>query len=574
MSTAFSTGLSNVLPAPRFNDDDDDDDHSQKSHHTLSKRFSAPPYLHRHSWKPSTPQDFADGGAYPECHTAQYPLDLGRKKAKSSKTLSLTVDGSGQVKYDAIAKQNRGEHAHLIQSSFQDVLPLSKRSDGASTDLDRPSESAVADTTQKTKEALEKIVGNKIKAAHSKDVGGKANAAQYVRYTPNEGTQRVVQIRDAVEDPLEPPRFKHKKVPRGPPSPPPPILRSPPRKATAAEQKEWMIPPCISNWKNNKGYTIPLDKRLAADGRGLQDVQINDNFAKFSEALFIGERHARDEVRQRNVMQQRLAEKEKLGKEESLRQLAQKAREERSGGVSGGGRSSMPNLAAYGSDSDASASASGSDSDGDDGDNDKVRDDHALRQREQMRREKRTEREREMRISHMGHEQRAKQMSREQNRDVSEKVALGLAKPSMSKEAMFDSRLYNKESLNPSFGDDEAYNLYDKPLFHGSSAAAAIYKHRNQDGDDEIVGGGTEDGVNKALDNDRFGLGATTKGFEGADLQQPREGPVEFEKDVDPFGVDQFLNEAIQGNNESSKRGLDEAPADSRKRQKARDDHL
>lgn len=78
---------------------------------------------------------------------------------------------------------------------------------------------------------------------------------------------------EVVEDPLEPPRFKGKKVPRGPPSPPPPVLRSPPRKVTAQEQKEWMIPPCVSNWKNNKGYTIPLDKRLAADGRGLQDVR-------------------------------------------------------------------------------------------------------------------------------------------------------------------------------------------------------------------------------------------------------------------------------------------------------------
>ena len=36
------------------------------------------------------------------------------------------------------------------------------------------------------------------------------------------------------------------------------------------EQQEWKIPPCISNWKNARGYTIPLDKRLAADGRGLQ----------------------------------------------------------------------------------------------------------------------------------------------------------------------------------------------------------------------------------------------------------------------------------------------------------------
>ena len=31
----------------------------------------------------------------------------------------------------------------------------------------------------------------------------------------------------------------------------------------------------ILNWKNNKGFTIPLDKRLAADGRGLQDVCSN-----------------------------------------------------------------------------------------------------------------------------------------------------------------------------------------------------------------------------------------------------------------------------------------------------------
>ena len=39
-----------------------------------------------------------------------------------------------------------------------------------------------------------------------------------------------------------------------------------------------------------KGYTIPLDKRLAADGRGLQGVHINENFAKFAEALYIADR--------------------------------------------------------------------------------------------------------------------------------------------------------------------------------------------------------------------------------------------------------------------------------------------
>jgi SNW domain-containing protein 1 len=44
----------------------------------------------------------------------------------------------------------------------------------------------------------------------------------------------------------------------------------------------------------------------------------------------------------------------------------------------------------------------------------------------------------------------------EQNRDISEKIALGLAKPTMSKESMFDARLFNQsEGLDSGFKDDE-----------------------------------------------------------------------------------------------------------------------
>ena len=39
-----------------------------------------------------------------------------------------------------------------------------------------------------------------------------------------------------------------------------------------------------------QGYTIPLDKRLASDGRGLQDHTINDNFAKLAQALYTADR--------------------------------------------------------------------------------------------------------------------------------------------------------------------------------------------------------------------------------------------------------------------------------------------
>ncbi|KAK0483999.1 SKIP/SNW domain-containing protein [Armillaria novae-zelandiae] len=564
--------LAALLPKPVYDtvvSDDEEDvvrpSASSQSQQVISTRIPVPPYGQRQGWKPTRPEDYGDGGAYPECHVAQYPLEMGRKKASSGNTLALQVDSEGNVRYDAIAHQGQRPDKR-IQSQFKDLVPLLHRKDLEDSDrtMDRPSEEEVQATADKTRAALEKLVNGKIKAAQPKNVPDSQGKTSFIRYTPGQQNgdglkQRIIKMSEIVEDPLEPPRFKHKKIPRGPPSPPPPVLRSPPRKATAAEQKEWMIPPCISNWKNNKGFTIPLDKRLAADGRGLQDIHINDNFAKFSEALFVADRHAREEVRQRSLMQQKLMQKEKASKEENLRMLAQRAREER-GGVAPkptaqGQAAIKASLANYGSDSD-------SDSDS----NDSAEDEDARRIRDEMRQEKRREREREMRMNNMGAEQRAKQLARQQNRDISEKVALGLAKPTLSKESMLDSRLFNQESLSGSFADDDAYNLYDKPLFHGSTAAAAIYKARGNiaEGNDDSFGGGTDEGIGKALDNDRFDLGQVQVGFEGANEQEVREGPVQFEKDTgDVFGLNQFLDEAKTG----KKRGLDTAAGGSRKRQ-------
>ena len=196
-------------------------------------------------------------------------------------TLALQVDSEGNVRYDAIAHQGQ-RSGKIIQSQFKDLVPIAHRKDLTDEQraMERPSEEEVQATAEKTRAALEQLVTGKIKAAQPKNIPDAQGKTSFIRYTPgqqnggNNGSlkQRIIKMSEVVEDPLEPPRFKHKKIPRGPPSPPPPVLRSPPRKATAAEQKEWMIPPCISNWKNNKGFTIPLDKRLAADGRGLQDV--------------------------------------------------------------------------------------------------------------------------------------------------------------------------------------------------------------------------------------------------------------------------------------------------------------
>ena len=331
-------------------------------------------------------------------------------------------------------------------------------------------------------------------------------------------------------------------------------------------------------------------------------IHINDRFASFSESLYVADRHARDEVRQRAQLQQRIAEKQKEEKEEHLRSLAQRARDERSGiaapSTSAGASrvSGAPGQAAVGYDTDdeeddgrggavasrrgatptGSAANAGGATDEEESDGETPEDRKAAQERAAMRRERAQERERELRMSNMGTEQRARVLARAQNRDISEKVALGLAKPTMSKESMVDSRLFNQEQLSHGFGDDESYNLYDRPLFSGASAAAAIYKRTSGNGDDDDDAGlaGTAEGIEGSMKNDRFNLGQGK--FSGSELQSVRDGPVQFEKDVpttatiaDPFGVNAFLDEAKRA--APKKHGLDTRGEEGRASKRQRD---
>merc|ERR1711972_1038000 len=110
---------------------------------------------------------------------------------------------------------------------------------------------------------------------------------------------------------------------------PVPVMHSPPNTSDSKNTSNWKIPPAVSNWKNPKGYIIPLDKRLLADGRSLQETKINDNFAKLSEALYIAEQKAREntELRRRIAEEHVLREKEK--KDTEMRASAMQARMEK-----------------------------------------------------------------------------------------------------------------------------------------------------------------------------------------------------------------------------------------------------
>ncbi|KAF2194963.1 pre-mRNA-processing protein 45 [Zopfia rhizophila CBS 207.26] len=562
------TSLSKALPKPKYTGEEAGEEEEIKQsrgarvvtadqidNSLVLKSSKPPPYGQRLRWRPRSAEDFADGGAYPECNVAQYPLDMGRTgTASTSNALTLKVDSEGKTKYDEIARRGHTD-SRIVQASFKDLIPLRQRADAGELDLERPNQELVEAAKERTAAALQALVAGQTAAQRPKMVKGRSNVEPtFVRYTPTaqmgeaQSKTRILKIQQRQIDPLEPPKFKHKRIPRGPPSPPPPVLHSPPRKLTAQDQENWKIPPPISNWKNPKGYTVPLDKRLAADGRGLQDVTINDKFAQFSEALFTADRHAREEVKQRALMQQKLAEKEKLQREEHLRQLAQKAREERTQTSRRKSDSRRSRSSSY---------SSGSESE-----------DKAARQREEMRKERRREHERELRQSRMGTERKMQMLAREQNRDISEKVALGLAKPTQSGEAMYDSRLFNQTSgFDTGFNEDQHY---DKPLFAAQDAISSIYRPNVQQDDDED-GGETYDKITKTS---RFEvLGKAKEGFKGAAEAEARDGPVQFEKDTDdPFNINEMISE-VTGTKVGSKRyGIQDPEERSSKKARVEED--
>ncbi|RZF37402.1 hypothetical protein LSTR_LSTR011679 [Laodelphax striatellus] len=510
--------LSSLLPAPTQPVWDRDEERSKTALPTTLVVASptAPPYGQRRGWVPRSLQDFGDGGAFPEIHIAQYPLNMGKEgKESSSNALAVQLDAQGKVKYDILARQGHSKDK-IIYSKLTDLLPAEVTAEDDPS-LERPDSESLQETTEKTRLALERLTSSKIAAAMPVRCADKVAPAQYIRYTPSQqgsafnsgAKQRVIRMVEAQKDPIEPPKFKiNKKIPRGPPSPPAPVMHSPTRKVTVKEQKEWKIPPCISNWKNAKGYTIPLDKRLAADGRGLQQVHINENFAKLAEALYIADRKAREAVEMRAQLEKKLAQKEKEKKEEHLRQLAQKAREERAG----------IRTAAMAADKDDEA-----------------------RERDQMRYERHKDRARERNLSRAAPDKRSK-LQKERERDISEQIALGMpAKSNVGGEAQFDQRLFNtSKGMDSGFGDEEAYNVYDKPWRDGSSLGQHLYRP-SKNVDKDMYG----DDLEKLIKTNRF---VPDKEFGGTDRSAAatsRTGPVQFEKDEeDPFGLDQFLTQA------------------------------
>lgn len=309
------------------------------------------------------------------------------------------------------------------------------RKDVSEHDLSKPAESKTIETILRTKLSLEESIQGKI--AVSKvgiEALKKPLDPYYYKYE-----DKVIQMHDQPIDPMLLVKFKHRRVPRGQVEAPTPIDRSPPRKLTLKDELDWKVPPCISNWKNSKGYTIPLEMRLSADGRHLHDCTFSDRFPKLSESIYQAERTAREEVKAREDLQRKLLLKEGQSYEKKMQDVAAQARAE---------RAQLLKLEKLG------------------------KRERTPEDRELLRYERGREVERDRRI-----EMAKKKHKRDRNesREISEKIALGQTRPTVSNE--LDQRLFNQnEGVDGGFGSDDEYNLYDKPLFTDRSAAN-IYRN-------------------------------------------------------------------------------------------------
>lgn len=538
-------------------------------------------------------------------------------KAGVSKIVPLPKSPNGSVDYSAIVRQ--AENASRTVHTSATALVEKPRSEALNPLPTQPEADA---TTARTRQALQKVLDGKIAAARTTHPdklahGTEAVKPAFMRYTPanaNVGDdsgrpqQRIIKMVEAPTDPMLPPRFAHKKAPVNPPSPPVPVMHSPERKLSREEAAQWHIPPVVSNWKNNRGYTISLEKRLAADGRGSVDHSINDRFAEMADALYKAERSARADVEKRAQMQQKVALRAKEAKERELRELAERARRERRGYL---GLSEATDTESMAPRSEAAAgSVVGEDWMAQTSGERRVRDDAPpvapaaalvgqdrggsekrprrksrftlapgvvsgvasetrpsdegwknegpedgvdnaeVKRRDAIREERRWERERELRQSRMVHGEstgptlKRSKLSRDADRDLAERVALGqsLDEGGKTGEVLYDQRLFNQDgrvggSLAGGYGADDAYNLYDRPLFVGKNASSQ-YQYKPPRGSTE-----DEDEASAA------GERRETRASQGT---KRRDRPVEFERDTelkssandDPFGLDKFMDEA------------------------------
>lgn len=231
------------------------------------------------------------------------------------------------------AKTNAANAAlNIVQTSYADTIPLKVRYPNLKHHFPRYTlqtcpDDSLATCLEETRELINKIL--------AKNEGVEESQDTVVNYTPNSldpenERGRTIEIRTYQEDPMLPPKHKLRKNREKAPSPPPPVLKAAPKAKVTKEIKDkWHIPSAVSNWKNNMGYAISLDKRVkaASGGSAGEGVTVNmEKLSSLSQALSEADQQAREEIRIRNEHRKEEALREQQEKEKQLQKLVETSR--------------------------------------------------------------------------------------------------------------------------------------------------------------------------------------------------------------------------------------------------------
>ena len=401
--------------------------------------------------------------------------------------------------------------------------------------LKKPSEESTLQNIYNTKKALEKLSNHRIKTYQSFKTNNlnldsnKNNQLtyKYINYqfdSQNNSLKNshLIKLVALPVDPLSNIKYRHHKIPLSNTNEKNfvPVLQTPSKPLSLEEQKKWKIPPCVNMSNNPKGLVIPLDIRLANDGRNLREYKANKNFAKFADILALTEKNVRKEIDERNKIAQSIQIAAAMKKELELKEAAKQARMERKSFNKNNNASSV----VYSLDNSDFLNNNKNREESHILNNKRKRSINSEEEKESIERKERNEL-REIRKKEIEYERRQELIKKyeKEGRDINDKVLLG-QNNMINNNNVIDSRLYEIEGgIENPFDYNEDVQVYDKPLFNDKNKLSNIYKNFNSTG-----GENTKKLMGKIL---------SQKGkLFNTDLDainSRKEGPVQFEKAVE-----------------------------------------
>ena len=394
--------------------------------------------------------------------------------------------------------------------------------------LKKPTEEETLENIYNTQKALEKLANRHIKTYQSFKTNSLSNESnknnqlcyKYIDYRldSNKSKSHLIKLVALPVDPLSNLKYKHHKIPLSYTNEKNfvPVLQEPAQKLSYEEQKKWKIPPCVNMSNNPKGLVIPLDIRLANDGRNLRKYQANQNFAKLADILALTEKNVRKEIEDKNKIAQSIQIAAAMKKEQELREAAKQARQERK--LNNNSSSMMLSLDSE----DIKIKKEKSDKMTNDDISSYLKN-KRKRSEEDEEKEKRERNElRAIRKKEIEYERRIEIQKKyeKEGRDVNDKVLLG-QNNIVNNSNVIDSRLYDQEGgIENVFEYTEDCEVYDKPLFNGKNKLSNIYKTFNTSGGNN----------SKKLMSKIISQGGKIFNSDMDAINSRKEGPVQFEK--------------------------------------------